>query len=362
MWSAVLTDKYFKPLDELSQVSAFSYSRSLNKLATCGFTVRLDNAHVDQLAKCEGYIKLYRNNSLRFFGPMITAEQQADAATQTLAVTCADVGWILTKRLAGKSTTGTMFTVPTDLAQIAKQLIDTTNAEWDTGLSTAVGTLSADSGRTYTAGPYRPVMEIIQELASALDGYEWRIVAIDNWSDGQLTTNKIGYLQAQPVIGAAKPLAVFEYGPGTRSNILSFNFSRTRDTQANRVYHALADFSDPHVQNNADAQSNWNLLEDILSLPDVTDSSMRDGIIGEHVAVRGNPRDLVRITPHIDPGPNGVIPHPFEDYDVGDTVTARIVVNGEIRFAGLLRVYGINVTVDDATGFERVELVTEDDS
>jgi hypothetical protein len=362
LWTAVLTDKYYKPLGELTQMTGFQYSRGLNKLATCGFTVRLDNEFVDALAACEGYLKLYRQNGLRYFGPLVTAEQQADASTKSLAVTSADVGWILSHRLAGKSTTGTIFAAPTDLAQIAKTLIDTTNAEWETGLSTSVGTLSAGSGRTYTAGPYRNILEIVQELATALDGYEWRVVPIDNWGDGVQTNIKIGYLEATPLIGSYKPLAVFEYGPNTRSNILTYNFSRTRDQQANRVFHALSDFSDPHFQNNTAAQSNWGLMEDILSLPDVTDSSMRDGIIGEHVAVRGNPRDIVRITPHIDPGPNGIIPHPFEDYDIGDTITARIVVNGEIRFAGLLRVYGINVTVDDATGFERVELVTEDDS
>jgi hypothetical protein len=357
LWTAVLTDRYFKPLDELTQVGSLSFQRSLSKLATAAFTVRLDNAHVNQLAMCEGYIKLYRANTLEFFGPLITAEQQADATTRSLAVTCADIGWVLSKRLAGKSATGVVFSSPTDLAQIAKHLIDTTNTELDTGLSTAVGTLSAGSGRTYIAGPYRPILEIVQELATALDGYEWRVVPIDNWGNGQLTSNKIGYLQADPLIGSNKPLVVFEFGPDTRSNVLSFTFTRSRDTQANRVYHLLSDSSDERHKDNADAQSEWGLLEDNLSLPDITDSAMRDGILNEHVAVRGTPRDLVKITPHI----GAAVPDPFVDYDIGDIITARIVNDGEVRFAGLLRVYGINITVDDATGFERVDLVLEND-
>lgn len=361
-WRAVLTDRAYKPITELHQATQLQYSRSLSKLATCAFRVRLDHQYVNRLADCDGYIKLYRNASLRFFGPLISAEQSVDRDSQTLALTAADQGWILGKRLAGKSALGQQFTSATDLAQISKTLIDTTNTMSETGISTTTVAMSAGSARTYTAGPYRPILEIVAELGQALDGFDWRIVPIENWVNGAVVGTKMCYIEAVPLIGTNKPTAIFEYGLNTRSNILTFNKTRTRDSQANRVFQSTQDFADVVSSDNAAAQTAWGVLEDILSLPDITDSTMRTQIVTEHTNVRGNPRDLVRITPHIDPGVTGRLPLPFVDYDIGDSVTARIVNAGQVRFAGLLRVYGINVSAEDETGFERVDLIAEDES
>lgn len=361
-WRAVLTDKAYKPVGELYQAKSLVYSRSLSKLATCSFQMRMDDANINRLADTDGFIKLYRDATLKLFGPLISAEQTVERESQTVACTAADQGWILGKRLAGKSELGTQFTSATDLALISKSLIDTTNTMAETGVSTTTVAMSAGSARTYTAGPYRPILEIVAELGQALDGYDWRIVPIENWINGAVSGTKIGYIHALPVIGSNKPTAVFEYGPNTRANILSFTKTRTRDTQANRVFQSTSSFADVVSSDNASAQTNWGPLEDILSLPDITDATMRSQITAEHVAVRGEPRDLVKITPHIDPGVTGRLPLPFVDYDIGDSITAHIIHAGQVRFSGLLRVYGINVTIEDETGFERVDLILEDES
>lgn len=360
VWTAVLTDMSYKPLGGLRTTGSLTYSRTLNKLATCSFQIALNDAMSFTLASTAAFIKLYRGTTLRYFGPIVTAEETIEPNGKSIAATSAD-GWILQKRLAGKSSTGQIFSVATDVAQIAKSLIDTTNTMAETGISTTTVTMSAGSSRTYTAGPYRFILEIVQELGSALDGFDWRFVPIENWVNGAVSGTKFAYLHAVPLIGSNQPTAIFEYGLNTRSNVLDYHKTTSRDGQANLVFLAGQDFVAPVSASDATAQATWGVQEDILSLGDLTDATMRSQIAAEHVAVRSYPRNIIKITPHIDPGDTGRLPQPFVDYDIGDTITARIVDNNQVRFAGLLRVYGINVTVDEQ-GFERIELVTEDEA
>jgi hypothetical protein len=359
-WTAVLTNLAYKPLNEPRTTKSLSYSRALNKLATCSFQIALDDPLSPTLSTTAAFVKLYRGTSLRYFGPIVTAEETIDRESKSLAITSAD-GWILQKRLAGKSATGQVFSTATDLAQIAKSLIDTTNTMAETGISTTTVTMSAASARTYTAGPYRFILEIVQELGSALDGFDWRLVPIENWVNGAVSGTKFAYMHAVPVIGSNQPTAIFEYGLNTRSNVLNYTKTTSRDGQANLVFLAGADYVSPVSDSDPSAQGTWGVQEDILTMGDLTDATMRAQIAAEHIIVRSRPRTLIKLTPHIDPGVTGRLPQPFVDYDIGDTITARIVDNGLVKFAGLLRVYGINVSIDEQ-GFERIELVTEDEA
>jgi hypothetical protein len=363
-WRAVITNSAYKPLGEIYSADGISFSRSLNKLATVSFNVPFTVPNFQTMADLAGYVKLYRNTSLQFFGPLITSEETADREKTSMALTAADAGWILQKRLAGKSSTGQQFTTATNVAAISKTLIDTENTAAETGIKTDAVTLTAGSARTYTAGPYRPVLQCIAELGSALDGFDWRFVPIENWVNGAVSGSKIGYFDAQTLIGVDNKVTVFEYGAGTRTNVYGYSFNRSRDGQATRVYLPNGDFSivaGPATNTAAEA-AGWGRLEDVLSLPDITDSTMQGQIVAEHTAVRGYPRQIIKITPHIDPGVTGRVPQPFVDYNVGDTVYAKIIAQGTTRFQGAVRVYGINVSIEAETGFERVELILEDES
>lgn len=362
-WRAVLTNSAYKPLDEVTVAGGITFSSSINKLATASFVVPFTARNFQVMADLEGYIKLYRNTSLRFFGPLITSQETAERETQSMAMTAADCGWVLTKRLAGKSMTGTQFTTATNVAAISKSLIDTANTEAETGIKTDTVTLTAGSARTFTAGPYRPVLPCVQELGSALDGFDWRFVPIENWVNGAVSGTKIGYFDAQTLIGVDNKTSVFEYGPNTRSNIMSYSKATTRDGQATRVYLPDQNFSNvTGPATNTAAEAIWGVTEDVLSLPDITDATMRTQIVTEHTTVRGYPRRILSLTPHIDPAVAGRVPQPFVDYNVGDTIYAKIVANGSIRFLGAARVYGINVNIEAETGFERVELILEDEA
>lgn len=357
MWTVVLADETYKQVGEIDSLREFVYMGALSKLASVTFKVRLDHARVDALAAATGYIKAYRRGVLRYVGPIVTTQEVANAEQQTLTVTSADAGWYLQKRLAGKSANGTIFDPAQNVASIAKTLVDTTNAENETGIRTGTVPVSAGSARTFKAGPYRPVLECVNALGSPLDGFDWRFQPIENYAAGAVTGTKIADFVAQDVVGVPRPKAVFEYGVGTRSNVYEYSLSRSRDGQANRLYHIGQDASTALVRSDAASISLYKLLEEVLSA-EITDPDMVGGLLNEHIALRRNPRDLVGVTPHIGDGTLRV-PEPFVDYDFGDTVSFKAKFGGKTRFQGGVRVYGIQATMDEK-GFERIELTVED--
>lgn len=361
MYSLVLTDLAYTPQAELRNVSDLTFFRGINKLATLSFKVRLDNSQVNRLTACTGYIKLYRKGTLVFFGPIVSAEETADHDAQAVAVNCADAGWVLAHRICGRSATGQVYSTVTARSAIAKDLIDIANTAGETGISTTAYTLTSGSSITYKAGPYANLLATIQELGGALDGFDWLVRPIENWVNGASTGAKVGGFQASTIIGVTQANAVFEYGVGTRSNVLGYTITTSRDQQANMVFHVSgSDPSDVKTGTDAAAQTTWGILMDVVSA-DLTDATMRQKLVDEHAAVRGNPRTIVKMIPHIDPGAFGRVPDPFVDYDAGDTVTFRAIHAGQVRFSGLLRVYGITATMENS-GFERVELTLQDDS
>jgi hypothetical protein len=358
MWRFILTDKNFVPVGEVLNAYSRKVVLPLNKLATSSFRVRLDNPLADDLLNCKGYIKAYRAGELEFFGPVISAEEAADANTQGVAVNCVDQGWIFQKRIVGKSTLGTAFTNQ-DRATIVRDLIVAANAENDTHISTSALGISAASAVTYTAGPYITLMETLTTLATGVDSFDWRVRPLDNFSNGGVTGSKIGAFQAAPVIGSQMPNAIFEYGFG-KNNMQGYSRQVTRDTAANKFYHMTsAGPSSVMSAIDTDSISDLGLLEALVQA-DLVDATMRTQLLNEHKRVRRQPRSVVTFTPHIDP--RGVrVPQFGQDFDLGDQVRGRAVVAGRVRFDGWFRVWGVDFTIED-NGLERPNLILEEDS
>lgn len=375
-WDFVLTDAHHRPVGELLNAGDQTVALPLNKLDTMSCKVRADNPLADTLLTCQGYIKGYHNGVHAYHGPIISAEETGDANGASIAINSVGAGWILTKRLAGKSSTGTVFSAATDRAQVIKQLIDAANTEgaaWDslwpgaaagayTGIDTS-GPMSAASAVTYTAGPFRPISEIVTELASTLDGFDWRILPVDNYASGAVTGPNIGQFLAQPVLGTSQPNVVFEYGAG-RNNIASYTRTVSRETQADRVFHFTSNgpdaFGYPTVSA-IDYQtiSDWGLLED-LAQADLLDLGLRNALVQQHVNIRKLPRQLIQFTPHIDPDDTGRVPQFGSDYTVGDSVRGRAVYAGNVRFDALLRIWGVQFETDN-NGVEKTTLTLADE-
>lgn len=350
-WRFVLTDSDYQPVGEVLNASSRAVGLSLG-VPSASFLLRMDNPLANQIITSDGYIKAYHDTSLEFFGPVISAEEAGDNATQAIQVTAAGAIWGLTKRLSGKSTGGASFTL-TDRAQIAKQLIDTTNLENETGIRTGVLACNADSASTYTTGPYKPTLDCITELGKVYLGFDWEVVPIEPTTLSRKTA-KIGDFHAQPVIGQPRTDAVFEYGFGTRANVASYRVLTSRDTQANQVFHVPADGTTaPTVGIDNLSINEFGLMED-LAAADLTDVDLRQQLVNAHINVRKMPRRVVSFVPHLDNSTHRV-PQFGTDFRVGDIVTARAKVLGSVRLDSQVRVYGVSISIDDL-GMESVEL------
>lgn len=347
-WSFILTDNNHIPVGEILNAGDRKVAIPLSKLATASFNVRLDNPLADSLMTTSGYVKAYRDRQLHFHGPIISAEEVVDREKATVAVNCVGSGWILSKRLAGKSASGQVFGSATDRAQIVKALIDASNTEGETGIDTSLASISAASTVTYTAGPYKPISECVNDLSLAIDGFDWMIDPLENYVNGEVTSEKIGTFRAAPVIGASRPESLFEYG-GVRSNIFSYKRIVSRDTQANKVYHITpggAGLTTSVITAiNTASISDWKLLED-LAQADLLDPTMRQQFADEHVRVRKSPRQIIEFTPHGALAGTDRLPEFGVDYDVGDQLPARATYGRVTRFDATFRVWGVAFDID----------------
>lgn len=357
-WRFVLADVNFVPVGEILNASERKVAIPLSKFDTLSFRVRLDNPLTDPLMTTAGFIKGYRNGVPRFFGPIVSAEEAGDNTGATAAINAVGAGWMFQKRIVGKSAQGTPFTSLTDRAVIAGTLLTTADSEGATGISIDAGN-SAASAVTYLAGPYKTLYDTVTELAAGFDGFDWRVLPIDNYAAGAVTGSKIGLFYARPLIGTPQPEAVFEWGTGRR-NIASYTRTVSRDTQANKVYHIASPGPDapgyPVISAiDPTSISNYGLLED-LAQADLLDAGMRTQLVEEHIRVRSTPRQIIQFTPHIDPGNTGRLPNYGVDYDVGDTVRARIAFEGVTRVDAAVRVWGVTFDID-SNGVERTSTV-----
>jgi hypothetical protein len=103
-WTAELSDKSFTPLGQFVNLHELKTDIPLNKVRTAQLTMRLDNPLAFQLAtKAElepMYIKLRRNGSVIFHGPVMTVQEAGDENLgATLQVNASGPEIIFTQRL-----------------------------------------------------------------------------------------------------------------------------------------------------------------------------------------------------------------------------------------------------------------------
>jgi hypothetical protein len=362
-WAWVLTGNDFRPVGEVLNTYDLACAFPLSKLDTASFRVRVDNPLADQLLTCKGYLKGYRGGVLRYMGPVISAEENVERDNGSVAVNSVGAGWIFSKRFAGKSAAGDVSTTATDRAVRFTSLLGTCNTENDTHIQVLAA--SAASSVIYSTGAYKKLTTCLQELSAGADGFDWRVLPIDNFDNGVVMGSKIGNFVAQPLIGSPHANAVFEHGIETRHNIASYRRTVTREDQANKIFHNAAPGPDapgyPTVSAlDTDSISDWGLLEDLADA-DLLDLTLRTQLVGEHRDIRKQPRQRVDFTPiaSFDPA---MVPQFGVDFDVGDVVPARAIRGGVTRWAGEFRVWGVSFTVD-INGVEQmtVSLVDEGD-
>lgn len=364
VWTYILTELDGTEINEIRQGTERKVSMALNKPSTASFSVRPDNPILTPLFADDTLLKVYEGTTLRFFGPVVSSElsTQDDGSAPTIKVNAADPAWKLSRRLLGLSSGGTAY--EGDKAKIARKMINELNTNTEkyptnpeTGIKLlAEGEYEAGGEGKYTAGPYKSALTCINDLAHGLDGFDWYMAPLDNTSEKMVT------FEADATYGGTAA-AVFEHGFGQR-NVRKLNYLRDLAGLANKAFHLPDEGFEEgsEVKTAADATSieHRGRYEAIADGYGLVDSTLRQNWVDEFVRVRKNPRFVVSMTLDVDDN-SGRVPQIGTDFFLGDLVTARSVINGVTMFDGVVRVYQIQVDINDAgTGTVTPVLIDEE--
>lgn len=354
------------------------FSWRLNRLATSTMGLPLEDELADRALAGDVLAVAYEDDTVRFVGESTDAEEDVEEATKRVSATFADAGERLGTRLVGRSPTGYTMT-PTGAgwsrAVGVLDLLDLANAEADTGIRRGLGT---DSGggvmrtRGYAggtavgsepAGPfhYKPLAEVIAEVAGTLDGFDWEVAPAVPVQDA--LGLKVGVLNTYAARGALRPDAVFAYSNDRedRGNVRSYKRVVTKQGLITEGYSIPPDFPNAALAgggvqtwSNAAAAAKWGRR--MASIPsDLTVAELRLKLLQQHVAIRSFPRQTITLggfTPGelaesvSDGRPIPYVPRFNLDYFLGDVVPFRATVDGQVRFNGLVRIYGADVAID----------------
>ena len=211
-------------------------------------------------------------------------------------------------------------------------------------------------GRNLTLQRFQNVGQQITQLVNVESGVDFIIDPVTRQMDLYGPRASSSYL-IDTGYGQDRPNAVFSY-PG---NCTAFSRSRDGLQTVNRM-EAIGQYGVGRADD-AQSQSVNGLLEVSSSLSEVVDPNILVAYAQAEVAVKKNPWTIITFTPRpviaSDASAPGV-PRPFEDFEVGDIVFARIdrgsVQVGTNGNPQATRVFGFTLDLDDS-GVERLTSV-----
>jgi hypothetical protein len=384
-WQFVLTDLLGNVHGELTRASSRKVSLPHLRIPNASCTIPIWHPLAPLATDTDCLLKCYRTDAvtgqkdLAFHGPIVSAEENSDGASQTIALTAAGPYWRMTKRIipGSKLKAGLQYGSsggPLDLGSISRSIITDVNGADFTGID--LGTQTATTSGWVGKWWLKNAAEAIAELSAGLNTFEFRVRPTEpvayanpnNWP-------RIGLYDVAPTIGQSRPDAIFEYGT-SRANVAGYSRSISRDSLLTSAIISVQGWPDsveqvtlpatgdkynllqraggatitaPTAPTSTDISSR-GLFEEVVGDNGVLDDTLRAQMADFHVLIRKQPRQQITFKP----SPNAR-PAPFVDYNPGDTVRARAVVNGTLRFDALFRIWGITFDVDE-NGNENVEL------
>lgn len=352
-WSWQLTDLNFNPIGEFQNAHEMKLQLPQGKVKTASLILRLDNPLVPYAAECEGCVKVYREKQLLFFGPIQTAQEVGNAGTDTFAINASGPEFIFAKRLTGKTAAGIVVAAKAfaNGALIFTNLLDASNTESETNIDYLSGPISGGiaAGEVgYKATPFKYLSEVLNDLSNTADGFDWRVLPLENIASGQVASPKIGRFESAELLSSEQANAVFEYGAG-RANVATFTRGASRTTQINRAYHIgpsgpEATESPTESAEDSGSRTKWKLMEEVVNAT-ILNNQLRLALCEENVAVRKNPRQTVIFQPASDLVAS--VPILGRDFNVGDTVRLRLMPGGIKRLDVAVRVWGVEFTLDE---------------
>lgn len=347
-------------IGELPAASGKRVGIPIKANATATVSVRLDHDAADTLLEGDTLLEVRELDDTTglpvapaplFHGRQDTAEEVGGEDGGSVVATFSDLFAPLDRRLVGKSSTG--YTRGdalnlVDRGQIVTELLNATNAESPSGLR--IGTVTPTSGTFIGPTPwfYKPLSEVVVELGSTLDGYDWRVRPIRfTPAAGAGSLGYVGELDIAPVIGQSRPDAAFEFGDGLL-NVKTYRRPVTAQGRVNRVFHLPPGFPDnaaqiPLTREDTGAQTNVGLFETVVP-GDLTSDDLRGKLLDYHLAVRKGLRQTITIEPVS--SLSGTVPVYGRDYTVGDIVPFRAWRNGVKRIDVLLRIRQVELAID----------------
>lgn len=344
MWSYRLTDHNLVPVAEVLNASERKVKVGIKQVDTASFKMRADNPLLLNLFTEDTYLQVWQDNALRFFGPVVTPEFASNENEEdSVQVNAVSPAWYLAKRLSGKSPTGEVYAA-WDKGDVINNLVTVVNASWGTRI--VPGIEKTGTVVNYTAGPYKPTLTCIRDLANGFDGFDWQVIPLAQ--EGPAASIALLHGNAGGIIGELRPDTVFEYGCG-RHNMRGMTYKRDLTNLLNDAYHLTdAGAADPAgVVEKFNVQSIEEHLrfEGVIESGGLTDITLRNQWAEENINVRSVPRLIATMTSDL-VEESGRTPKPWTDYSPGDFVQMRAAKNGVQLFDAYARCYSIEVQVD----------------
>lgn len=389
-WSFIVTDLNGVVQGELTRASSRKIALPHLRVPSASCVIQLEDPLAAILSNTDCLLKCYRTDgntgtkTLAFHGPVVSAEENGGEQGHTLAVTAAGPFWRIAKRLipASKLQSGVQFGSAGStqvLGQIAHDIISNVNGENYTGISPNGSGMQTATTQGWVGKWFlKNAAEGIAELAAGLNTFEFRVNPAEAAASGGVGGwPTIGTFQTAQALGQSRPDAIFEHGT-TRANVGSYTRTVTRDGILTNALVSVSGWPDsierdaagvekyglvqragaspvvPPAAPTSAAITARGLFEEVIDDGGVLDGALRSQMADYHILIRQQPRQTIVFNP----APNAR-PAPFVDYVVGDTVRARAVVAGTLRFDALFRIWGLSFEVDE-NGNENVslELVT----
>ena len=356
-WEFILTDLNGTQLGEITNAEPRTVSVPHLRVPTASFTVPLWSDRATDLLTKDCLLKCYRTDpvtttrSLIFHGAVTSIQETASTEGQSLVVTAAGPFWRLAKRAipGSLSTTGAAYGSPgsqIDLGTIAGMILDDVNGTSFTGITK--GSITASKNGSYGPIWLKNVAEAWAELSAGIGSFEYRFNPTEATAVGGVGGwPQIATVDFAPIFLTARPNAIFEYGTD-RANVDSYERGISYEGILTRAHMAVQGFPDaplpgytPLITRSAAEVATRGLFEEVIGDNGIAQDSLRTDVLDFHLAYRKDPRHIVTFNPALN-----ARPAPWTDYFPGDTVRARAVVRGTVRFDALFRIWGISVTID----------------
>ena len=335
------------------------YSHHLNAGRTAQFTVDITNPVANYILTNRAMCKVYRKTKvsntwqLLLVGDIISVDESGQGDMGLMTCVVADPFWRIQRRVLGTGTDalgrGTGYTdgsagSTVDVSNLILHIIQTLQGTYNMGL--IQGTVNLCGTTSYLGPLYmQNPGDIIQQLLAILGGPNMRINPLEPYN--LMPNTIIGSVDIVPAIGTNRPNTFFEYGCGQR-NVATYDRILTLDGLANSIISVPQGFPDVVASgdgvlysSDSSSMSAIGLYQDIIQ-DDLTTQALRQLLASANLAVRKNARQQITFTPTV----NCTLDYNV-DYAVGDTVGARAFVSGTYRYNGTVRIYGVDISVDD---------------